>query len=40
MEGICKTFGKPEFLKSVDFELAHGEVHALVGGNGARKVYG
>ena len=37
MEGICKTFGEARVLKSVDFELAHGEVHALVGGNGAGK---
>ena len=37
MEGICKSFGDAKVLKNVQFELKHGEVHALVGGNGAGK---
>ena len=35
MEGICKSFGDAKVLKNVQFELKHGEVHALAGGNGA-----
>jgi ABC transporter related protein len=37
MEGICKSFGDAKVLKNVQFELKHGEVHALAGGNGAGK---
>lgn len=32
---ICKSFGKNNVLKSVDFDLEAGEVHALIGENGA-----
>ncbi len=35
MEGISKSFGDAKVLKNVQFELKHGEVHALAGGNGA-----
>ena len=37
MTGITKTFGGVRALKGVDFELRKGEVHALLGGNGAGK---
>ena len=37
MEQIVKSFGAVNVLKGVDFDLAKGEVHALVGGNGAGK---
>ncbi len=37
MEGITKSFGGIQALKGVDFELRKGEVHALLGGNGAGK---
>ena len=37
MEGISKSFGDAKVLKNVQFELKHGEVHALAGGNGAGK---
>ncbi|PZO79478.1 MAG: autoinducer 2 ABC transporter ATP-binding protein LsrA [Mesorhizobium amorphae] len=34
---IWKSFGAVPVLKGVSLELAHGEVHALLGGNGAGK---
>ena len=39
MEQIVKSFGAVNVLKGVDFDLAKGEVHALVGGNGDRKIH-
>ena len=39
MEQIVKSFGAVNVLKGVDFDLAKGEVHALVGGNGAGKIH-
>jgi len=37
MTGISKTFGGVHALEGVDFEVRPGEVHALLGGNGAGK---
>ncbi|MBB3593186.1 ribose transport system ATP-binding protein [Rhizobium sp. BK529] len=37
MTGISKAFGGVRALEGVDFELLPGEVHALLGGNGAGK---
>ena len=37
MTGISKSFGTNRVLKSVDFELAQGEIRALLGENGAGK---
>lgn len=35
MKDIYKSFGKNDVLKGVDFTLNDGEIHALVGENGA-----
>jgi len=35
--GLTKSYGGVRVLDAVDFDLAHGEVHALVGENGAGK---
>ena len=37
MTGISKHFGGVKALDDVDFEVFAGEVHALLGGNGAGK---
>ena len=37
MVGISKKFGGVQALDGVDFEVCKGEVHALLGGNGAGK---
>ncbi|MCF0133174.1 MAG: sugar ABC transporter ATP-binding protein [Blautia sp.] len=37
MQGICKSFGKNQVLKSVDFQLQPGSIHALLGENGTGK---
>ncbi len=37
MEGISKSFPGVQALQNVDFEVSHGEIHALVGENGAGK---
>ncbi len=37
MTGISKNFGGVRALENVDFEVMAGEVHALLGGNGAGK---
>lgn len=37
MTGISKSFGGVQALDGVDFEVKAGEVHALLGGNGAGK---
>ena len=37
MTGISKSFGGVRALDDVDFEVLPGEVHALLGGNGAGK---
>lgn len=37
MTGISKNFGGVKALEDVDFEVYAGEVHALLGGNGAGK---
>ena len=35
MKGIIKEFNDVQVLKSVDFDVKAGEVHALMGENGA-----
>ena len=37
MRGISKHFGGVKALKGVDFQVEAGEIHALLGGNGAGK---
>lgn len=37
MKGICKSFGDNQVLKDARFELKDGEIHALMGENGAGK---
>ena len=35
MRGISKSFSGVRVLDDVDFDLREGEIHGLVGGNGA-----
>ena len=35
VDGVSKRFGGVQALKAVNFDLNYGEVHALVGENGA-----
>jgi ribose transport system ATP-binding protein len=35
--GLCKAFGRTRALDDVEFEVAAGSIHALVGGNGSGK---
>jgi ribose transport system ATP-binding protein len=37
MQNVTKAFGSVRVLNGVDFDVRHGEVHALLGGNGAGK---
>ncbi|MDQ0455637.1 sugar ABC transporter ATP-binding protein [Rhizobium paknamense] len=37
VEGLVKSYGATSVLKGVGFSVARGEVHALLGGNGAGK---
>ncbi len=37
VRGLTKSYGATTVLKGVDFSVARGEVHALLGGNGAGK---
>jgi len=34
---LCKSFGRTRVLRHVDFDIAVGTIHALVGGNGSGK---
>ena len=36
-EGLCKRFGSFYALKDINFKIAEGEIHGLVGENGAGK---
>ncbi len=35
MKGIYKSFGEVDVLKDVEIDIKHGEIHALMGENGA-----
>lgn len=37
VRGLTKSYGPTSVLKGVDFSVARGEIHALLGGNGAGK---
>ncbi|WP_319529603.1 sugar ABC transporter ATP-binding protein [uncultured Cohaesibacter sp.] len=37
LDAVCKQFGNNDVIRGVDFDLQPGEIHALVGENGAGK---
>ncbi len=37
MEGVCKSFGGLQALKSVSFEVEQGRIHGIIGPNGSGK---
>ncbi len=37
LSGICKSFGKVQANKNINFDVAAGEIHALLGENGSGK---
>lgn len=37
VEGLCKTYGKKEIVKSIQFQVEQGQIFAFLGPNGAGK---